>query len=48
MQTFPSFFKLTRIGHRMFRLTEANVSWNNLSASGTCEHTNVALSSTYL
>jgi hypothetical protein len=42
------FFKLTRIGHRMFRQTEANVSYNSLSASVTCEHVSAALSSTYL
>jgi hypothetical protein len=44
---FPSFFKLTRIGCRIFRLIEASISRSSLSVVVTYEHTYSALSSTY-
>jgi hypothetical protein len=45
-QTFPSFFKLTRIRCRISQPTEANVSCSILAASVTNEHTNAAFCST--
>jgi hypothetical protein len=48
-RTFPSScFKLTRIGCRMFWLTETNISRSELSAMVTYEHVNSMLSSTFL
>jgi hypothetical protein len=48
MQVFLSFFKLTRIRHKIFLLTEANISCNNLSTVASYKHTSFELSSTRL
>jgi hypothetical protein len=45
---FFSFFRPTRIRRRMFRLTEASISYSNLSAMVTCEHADSASSPTCL
>jgi hypothetical protein len=45
---FFSFFRLTLIGRRMFRSTEASISCSNLSATVTYEHMDSASSPTRL
>jgi hypothetical protein len=46
--SFSLFFRLTLIGRRMFRSTEASISCSNLSATVTYEHMDSASSPTRL
>jgi hypothetical protein len=48
MQNFLSFCRMTQIGDRIFRSTEANISCNILSEVATREHANSASSPTRL
>jgi hypothetical protein len=48
MQTFSSFFRLTRIRRRMFQPTEPKVSCNDLSALVTYKYVSSVSSSTHL
>jgi hypothetical protein len=47
-QYFPLFFKLTRIGCRMFWSTETSVSCNNLFMTATHNHAESTSSPTHL
>jgi hypothetical protein len=47
-QDFASLVRLTQIGCKMFRWTEANISYSNLSVVVTCEHGDSASSPTRL
>jgi hypothetical protein len=47
-QDFASLVRLTQIGCKMFRWTEASISYSNLSVVVTCEHGDSASSPTRL